>query len=51
MEDGERSRETRKVNEVTLFPYAELGLSCDPSRDDIQHALDAGGLEHRGFQS
>ena len=47
---GETPRKTRKVNEITLVPYAEFGCNCDPSRDDIQCALDEGNLEERAFQ-
>src|SRR5260221_11686462 len=47
--------ETRKVSEIKLVPYGDTFgskvLLCEPSRADIQQALDDGRLEQRNYQT
>ena len=40
----------RKICEIVSRPYGQDGICCEPSKDEIQKAVDEKNLETRGFQ-
>lgn len=52
--DHQPRRETRRIDGIRLVPYGDrLGdtvLDCDPSKADVQRALDECALEKRNYQ-
>ena len=42
---------TKKLSEIDMGPYGFPGVSCEPSREDIEGAIAKGTLEERQFQA
>ena len=40
----------KKVSEIFNTPYGQDNVSCEPSKQDIQKAIDEEDFETRGFQ-
>ena len=41
----------KKISEIVNTPYGQDNVSCEPSKQDIQKAIDDKDLETRGFQN
>ena len=41
----------KKISEIANTPYGQDNVSCEPSKEDIQKAIDHKDFETRGFQT
>ena len=41
----------KKISEIINTPYGQDNVSCEPSKQDIQKAIDDKDFETRGFQN